>query len=155
MDELFKSRTYLIIIFLGICAVTVYVGITSNNSSHNQHSFEETFTAEYSNDDRVRDSRFVAPFEHGSYESEREWRQENMTQQLDWQIKENRVEVMWEITQFPEAELRSKDLENAWKFYRETFDAAEKNNWFNWEDAEADATMTGRLTDSIIYTMII
>jgi hypothetical protein len=132
-----RSHALLVLLFLAFAVSAMYFADNSSSASSGE-SFETVFANEYSDDDRLESSRFVAPFEHGNHGAEREWRKENITRQLDWQIDENKVEVMWEITQFPESEVREKDLENAWQLYSETFDAADEKDWFNWSNAEAD-----------------
>lgn len=89
-----------------------------------------------SSDQNALEKRFVSSFEYGE-NSSRSWKEENISEQLQWQIEEDKTEVMWEVTKYDkESDITDENLESAWRLYKETFENAEENGWFNWSQAK-------------------
>ncbi len=64
----------------------------------------------------------------------------------EWRLLENKslggkehAEVeLYEITRYPEKEPTKQNYEQAWRLYNQTYEAAEKNGWFNHTNARED-----------------
>lgn len=93
---------------------------------------------------------YVKSYPPSSYDSfgssviDWEWQEENIDKQAQQVNNEDQIQIIYEVTEYP-AQSRNpmykpseNYLEEAWKMYNNSYEAARENNWFNYTEGLED-----------------